>query len=288
MSAMSLLSSYDCLNLRHQYDGTLCGFNLDFSQGYFPKRCWLFHPRDLISMHICTTEPQNLITLFPVQPQMVCHLQQVSNTVSQFLSKVESSITEATWEVSSPSSCSKGGWTLKSVQVAQGSCLVKFWKPPMTDTSKLLWVTCSALNSPEIEKYFAYNQLEALISQFTATVFSATSLGAGRLLWSPSAAISSPGWTSPTPLATPRREYAPAPITMLAPAGLTPVWTVKLPAISIASDSCPADCPPRTLRLSARSWWRGWGCSRSRILHLLFLKLMRFCSTHYCSLLGFL
>lgn len=44
--------------------------------------------------------------------------------VSQFVSKVESSITETTQEVSSPASCSKGGWTLKPVQVAQGSCQV--------------------------------------------------------------------------------------------------------------------------------------------------------------------
>lgn len=125
-SEISLLFSYDCLNLRHRYDGTLYGFNLDFSQGYFPKRGWLFHPRDLISMHICTTEPQNLITLFPVQPQMVCHLKQVTNTMCQFLSKVESSITETTLEVSSPTSGSKGRWTLKPDRVAHGSCPVRY------------------------------------------------------------------------------------------------------------------------------------------------------------------
>lgn len=103
---------YDCLILRHQYDGTLCEFNLDFSQGYFPKWRWLFHPRDLISMHICTTEPRNLITLFPVQPQMVCHLKQVTKAVSQFLSKVESSITKPSCEVCSPASKEGRLWSL--------------------------------------------------------------------------------------------------------------------------------------------------------------------------------
>lgn len=87
--------SSDCLNLRHQYDRTLCGFNLDFSQDYFPKWRWLFHPRDLISMHICTAELQDLITLFPVQPQMACHLEQVMNITSQFVSELEFTTTES-------------------------------------------------------------------------------------------------------------------------------------------------------------------------------------------------
>lgn len=46
-------------------------------------------------MHIRTTELQNLITLFPVQPQMACHLEQVTNITSQFLSELQFTTTES-------------------------------------------------------------------------------------------------------------------------------------------------------------------------------------------------
>lgn len=289
MSEISLPFSYDCLTLRHQYDGTLCGFNLDFSQGYFPKRWWLFHPRDLISMHICTTEPQNLITLFPVQPQMVCHLKQVTNTVSQFFSKVESSITGTTWEVSSPTSCSKGRWTLKPDQVAQGSCSLRFWKPPRTDALKLLWAT-------QIERYFAYTSSPFSIYGHCLKFQSPLQVLGGCWEVPPqSSHLQTEQAPLPWPLLT---GHVLQPLTiMVAPAGFTPVclclfldqkalslqwcqWLVpsQLSTRSPGSSSSRAASQPDLIA--------GWVCSSYRTLHLLFLKLLRFCSAHYCSLLG--
>lgn len=122
-------------------------------------------------MHICTTEPQNLITLFPVQPQMVCHLMQVKKAASELLSEVEPSTTETSQKSPSPASCSKRELTLVPVQVAQDSLPVKFSKPSRTDTSELLWVAQSAFSYPQTENYFACTQVEALISHLWPLYF---------------------------------------------------------------------------------------------------------------------
>lgn len=78
-------------------------------------------------------------------------------------------------------------------------------KTTKTDTSKLLWVISSAaFSSTQNWKIFCFYQLEALLFKFLTP-------GSGRLLWSElPAAVSSLGWTSPSPLATPHRAQPPA------------------------------------------------------------------------------
>lgn len=176
--------------------------------------------------------------------------------MSQFLSEVESGITEITREVSSPVSCSKGGYTLKPVQVAQGSCPVKFSKPQRTDISKLLWVTCSAFSSPQIEKYFAYTQLEALVFQFITTLFSqlhrcweapvksSCSHLTSRLNKPHSFGHSSKGTCSSLPL-----SRGPCWI-CISLSTSSFFWIGKLSAFCNISDLCPANCPAGALGLS--------------------------------------
>lgn len=178
--------------------------------------------------------------------------------VSRFLSKVESSITQTTREVSSLTSCSEGGWTLKPVQIAWGSCPVKFWKPPRTDTSQHLCVTCWTFSSPQTEKYFVHTQLEVLLFQFMAAVFPDTSTGVGRLLWCPPVAISSPRplfmYSSPQSSWWPLLETN-QPVHVL----FVCLLIGKHSAFSNASGSCPADCPPGALGPSQAERFPGQG-----------------------------
>lgn len=297
MSEISLLFSYDCLNLRHQYDGTLRGFNLDFSQGYFPKWWWLFHPRDLISMHICTTEPQDLITLFPVQLQMVHHLKQVTNTMSQFLSKVESSLTETTREVSSPLLAQKEGglWSLTRLLRA----LVQ------SGFENLQGLTLQSFSGQLAQHSALRLKNILLIPSWKLSFFNLWSLSFQSSLQMLGGCCEvSPHLQAekvPLPWLLLTGHALQPPTIVLAPAGLTPVCRCLLDRKALSLQRCQWLVPSWLFTRSPESFpsraasqpggpqlvlMEGWVCSRYRTLHLLFLKLMRFSSAHYCSLLG--